>query len=100
MYVIIWEFHVNAAATAEFEQAYSSAGRWATFFQSGHGYLGSELLKKAEETNIYLTIDRWQCQEDYEHFRNFNLDTYATIDQECEIFTEQEIRLGAFQLCP
>ena len=98
MYVLIWEFHVKHDRIAEFEQIYGSEGDWVRFFWKGRGFLGTELLRKDDES--YLTIDRWESQQAYLKFREQYRADYEALDRKCEALTESEKQIGSFLNIP
>jgi heme-degrading monooxygenase HmoA len=92
MHVILWRFRVRPGREAEFEAAYGDDGTWARFFQSGEGYLGTELMRGTDGT--YLTIDRWISREAHWAFRDAQLVRFTEIDAYCEGLTIEEALLG------
>jgi heme-degrading monooxygenase HmoA len=69
MHVILWQFEVAAEKAAAFVAAYSGNGAWAQLFRQAPGYLGTELLRCAEDPKHYMTIDRWSSAEDFTRFQ-------------------------------
>jgi heme-degrading monooxygenase HmoA len=68
MYVVLWRFRPLVGRESEFERAYGSSGDWAHLFRQGDGYLGTELLRRSDDSREYLTLDRWASRADYEAF--------------------------------
>jgi heme-degrading monooxygenase HmoA len=95
-FVIVWEFRIHAAKRRAFERAYGPDGDWATFFRTGKGFLGTELIRDAEDPNRYLTLDFWKSRKHYERFKSQNQEMYQLIDQRCEAFTTKESEIGQF----
>jgi heme-degrading monooxygenase HmoA len=95
-YVIIWEFWVRRDRVAEFQEKYGPEGAWARFFQGSRGYIRMELVKDVAADLRFLTLDYWQTEEEFNRFRERNLEEYRRLDQEFEGLTEKETRLGAF----
>ena len=93
MYVIVWEFVASPGREAEFERAYGPRGRWARFFQGADGYLGTELWRGEGR---WVTVDRWNSEEDYLRFRAARRTDYEALDREMEELTEREKHLGSF----
>ena len=93
MYVIVWEFVARKGREAAFERAYGPNGRWAELFRTGQGYLGTELWRGA---GVWLTVDRWQSEEDYRRFQTARLAEYQALDREMEELTATERQLGSF----
>ncbi len=94
MYVIIWEYQVEADSVAEFEKIYSSSGAWANLFKRAEGFLDTQLLRVENRPYRYITIDRWTSPGDYESFRLQWKSEYARLDAQCDGLTEQETLLG------
>lgn len=95
-FVIIWEFRINPRKRRAFERAYGRDGGWARFFETGKGYLGTDLIRDARESNRYLTLDYWKSRASYERFRKQNRKMYEIIDARCEALTTQEVEIGKF----
>jgi heme-degrading monooxygenase HmoA len=96
MYVVVWAFRPRPGREVEFEQAYSPRGRWAALFREAPGYLGTDLLRAADGSGRYLTVDRWQSQSAYAAFGTSHRDAYEALDRACEALTDSEEWLGDF----
>lgn len=94
MFIVIWEYQVNAEHLAEFERIYASNGTWADLFKNGKGYLGTELLRDEQEPRRFLTIDRWVSAEEYHAFMAKWHSEYKVLDAKCEGLTEREALIG------
>jgi len=94
--VLVWEFRVRKGCEAAFEAAYGPAGAWAELFSTAHGYLGTELLRDDQVPRRYLTLDRWTSADAFDRFLHDHRAAYAELDAQCESWTEEEHRLGAF----
>jgi heme-degrading monooxygenase HmoA len=70
VYVILWRFRPSRGRESEFERAYGHSGEWALLFGRGDGYLGTELLRRSDDSREYLTLDRWVSRAAYETFRS------------------------------
>jgi heme-degrading monooxygenase HmoA len=97
MYILLWEFVVEAEAEAEFRVRYGAGGDWARLFAHSPGYMGTELLQSAEEPARYLTIDRWTSETAFQEFLRNQLAPYRELDASCERLTRSERRLGAYR---
>ena len=93
MYVILWRFRPLEGRESEFEGAYGPSGEWALLFGRGDGYLGTELLRRSEDSTEYLTLDRWVSRAAYETFRSHFSNEYRRLDRLFEGLTEEETRL-------
>ncbi len=98
MYVIIWEYEVKADHVTEFEGIYGPEGAWAQLFKKHPGYLGSELLRDSDQSQRYITIDRWTSSEAYNSFQAKWQDEYNELDTRCESFMDSESFLGTLSL--
>jgi heme-degrading monooxygenase HmoA len=94
MHLIVWEYRVKAACTAEFEKIYGNNGDWVELFQRESGYAGTELLHNEQDPQRYITIDRWTSQEAYDRFHVQHQDEYESLDIKCQGLTESEFLLG------
>lgn len=94
MYRLVWEFEAKAGRVAEFEQVYSSQGRWTMFFSRSEDYLGTELYKHTGDPRRFVAVDAWRSRAAYESFRKTNADAYAALDEWCRQLLEHERMLG------
>lgn len=95
-YTYIWEFQVSPDSQAEFELRYGHDGDWVQLFQQASGFIETLLLKDRSNPGRYITIDRWQSEEDYTSFHREFAAQYAQLDSTCERLTLHEKMLGAF----
>ena len=100
MYVILWRFRPLEGQESEFERAYGPSGEWALLFVREDGYLGTELLRRSEDSREYLTLDRWVSRAAYETFYSRFSSEYRRLDDRLEELTEEETPLGAFEVLP
>src|ERR1700761_4196572 len=75
-FVIVWEFRVDSRKQRAFERAYGPDGDWARFFQTGRGYVGTELIHDSQHSDRYLTLDYWKSSKYYEAFKKRNRQMY------------------------
>ncbi len=94
--VIVWEFRVDSRKQRAFERAYGPDGDWARFFQTGRGYVGTELIHDSQHSDRYLTLDYWESSKHYEAFKRRNRQMYEMIDERCEALTTNEVEVGKF----
>jgi heme-degrading monooxygenase HmoA len=97
MILIVWEYRVKPERTEDFEIIYGPNGEWVNLFRRYPGYLNSELLRKKGEPQTYITIDRWNSEDDYHKFLFSAKEAYDRIDALCETLTIEEIKLGVFE---
>ena len=98
MFVIVWQFEIAEEKIADFEAAYGPDGPWAHLFRSSPDYLGTELLRDAYVSGVYLTIDRWASDEAFRAFRKDHDSDYEKLDRSCDALTNRETRIGAYQV--
>ena len=93
----IWEFTARAGKINDFERHYAPSGPWAELFRKNAGYNGTQLLRDAENTRRYLTIDRWDSIASHRAMRERFAKEYEDIDRACEDLTENERNIGVFE---
>ena len=98
--VIVWEYRVPAAQAAQFEQRYGDDGDWVRLFRCADGFLGTQLLRDAQATDRYVTLDRWRSASDFAAFKARFAAEYAALDAQCEALTAAEQWLGTFVAAP
>ena len=100
MYLVLWRFRPVVGREDEFKLAYGPFGKWARLFRREQGYLGTELLRRSDDSGEYLTLDRWASRAAYEAFRSRWGDEYGGLDRLLEGLTEEEALLGSFEALP
>jgi heme-degrading monooxygenase HmoA len=68
VFVRVWEYEVPGDRAAAFTTAYAADGAWGELFGRAAGFLGTELYRDAGRADRFLTIDRWQNEEDWQSF--------------------------------
>ena len=96
VFVVVWQFEVAEQNIAAFEAAYGADGAWARLFRSSSKYAGTELLRDAYVPGSYVTIDRWESEEDFRAFRKHHDAGYEELDRACDALTARETRIGAY----
>lgn len=91
-HTIIWRFTVKPERIADFERHYGAEGTWAALFKRASGYRGTALLRDTLQTNVYVTIDRWESAESFAAAKGSE---YAKLDAECADLTLREELLAA-----
>jgi hypothetical protein len=94
VHVIVWEYEVAAGCEDAFERAYGPAGDWAQLFRTHEGYLGTELIR-GDRLGIFVTIDRWAAEFDFETFLGRHRADYQALDARCDALTVAERRVIA-----
>ncbi|HEY6903519.1 MAG TPA: antibiotic biosynthesis monooxygenase [Candidatus Acidoferrales bacterium] len=93
----VWEFVARADRVQDFEKHYASSGPWVELFRKNAGYRGTVLLRDAENTRRFLTIDSWDNASAYRAMRERFAKEHDELDRRCESFTESERRIGEFE---
>jgi len=93
----IWEFVARPERIEEFERYYASNGMWVDLFRKGAGYIGTQLLRDADNPRRYLTIDSWESTRAQRNWRERFAKEYDQLDRLCQAFTESERMLGIFE---
>lgn len=97
MFTVIWKYEIRKDMKAHFLELYGPSGKWVQLFKTGHGYLGTQLIRDILTDNQYLTIDRWTSWDRYEKFLTDNKVELAKIDGEGGKLTINEIKIGWFE---
>ena len=84
MFVRVWEYEVPGDRVAAFTAAYAADGAWGELFGRAAGFLGTELYRDAARADRFLTIDRWQDEQDWRSFRNAFGPAYESLDAQLE----------------
>ena len=100
MYVLLWRFRPLVGRQSDFERAYGPSGPWVRLFRRGEGYLGTELLRRSDDSGEYLVLDRWASRAAFEAFLARWDNDYRRLDHRLEELTEEETPLGAFEVLP
>jgi len=98
MLVIIREYEVQPGMQAAFERLHGAEGAWAALFREHAGYVGTELLR-GDRTGVYLSIDRWQSEAQYDAFLAGAREQYERIDALGDALTLDERRIGRYTAC-
>ena len=96
-FTTVWEFRVSADKRRAFEKVYGPNGDWATLFHRDEGYIRTELVRDRDVPGRYVTLDFWTSRLAYQKFRTQNLAAYKALDKRCEVLTQSEKFIGAFQ---
>ena len=68
MFVRVWEYQVPDDRIEAFAAAYAADGAWGELFGRAAGFMGTELYRDAAWPGRFLTIDRWQDEQDWRSF--------------------------------
>lgn len=97
-FACVWEFRVQPASQDAFEAAYGPGGEWARLFARDPQYLGTWLLRDAQEAGRYLTVDHWRSRDARDAFLGRHRSDYDALDARCEALTVSERALGDYEL--
>ena len=90
MFIVIWKFKIRKSREKDFLGLYGNNGEWVRMFKGGRGYVATELIKDVFESDIYITIDRWQSRDLYEKFLEDSKVKFQAIDKKGENLTQLE----------
>ena len=90
VFVRVWEYQVSDDRVAAFTTAYAADGAWGELFGRAAGFLGTELYRDAVRADRFLTIDRWQNEEDWQSFLHAFGAAYESLDAQLEGLTVAE----------
>ena len=96
MVAIVWTYEVKHEYFTAFEQAYAPDGAWAVLFSKSEGFLGVQLFRG--NAGIYMTIDSWRSEQDFEAFLAEHVLAYEALDHLTEGWTTSEQLVGRFGL--
>ena len=94
MLIRVWEYDVQEAAAADFEQVYGADGAWARLFSSSDGFEGTELFASVSTPGRYLTVDRFRDEASWRRFQAEHREAYLALDAETEGLTVGERALA------
>ena len=84
VFVRVWEYEVPGDRAEAFAAAYAADGVWGELFGRAVGFLGTELYRDAGRADRFLTIDRWQDEQDWRTFLNAFSSAYEALDARLE----------------
>jgi heme-degrading monooxygenase HmoA len=96
MFVALWEYEVKPGCEESFQSAYGTHGDWVRLFQRDPHYCETRLLKDLSRPHFYFTLDYWDSENSFDHFKAANREAYAAIDRATESLTLFERRLTTF----
>ena len=96
MFVAFWEYEVKPGCEERFQSVYGPQGDWVRLFQRDPHFRETRLLRDISRTRFYFTLDYWDSENSYEHFKSANHAAYAEIDRTTEHLTVSERRLTSF----
>ena len=90
MFVRVWEYRVHHEHFDAFERAYGPEGAWALLFARGRGYEGTRLLRDCSDESVFLTVDRWSNERQWDLFLARWKNEYDKLDQELSHLTVED----------
>jgi len=93
MYQVIWELKVKFKEKDQFERFYDPKGEWVKFFSKANGYEGTDVLESGEGDNIFLVIDEWQSEQDYNTFIQSRKADYALLEEKANAASRTRKRI-------
>jgi heme-degrading monooxygenase HmoA len=93
VFVIIWRYSAAPDRDDDFRSAYGPRGEWSRLFSLGNGYLGTELVQ-CGEPGLYITVDRWQNEADFDEFMAAVSTEYQDLDVRLSTLTTSEELIG------
>ncbi len=98
MFVVLWEYEVKPGCEESFQSVYGPQGDWVQLFRLNPHFRETRLLQDISRTPFYFTLDYWDSEISYEHFKSVNHAAYAALDRATEHLTVSERRLAGFTL--
>jgi hypothetical protein len=98
MIQVVWEFIVKESAIGPFMHAYGPGGAWDRLFQGYHGFLGTALLRDADNPRRFLTIDSWETEGQRRRMMAQAREAYVNLDKLLDDLTEDQDEVGTFEL--
>ena len=98
MIQVVWEFIVKASAVRKFMRAYGPGGAWDRLFQGYPGFLGTALLRDADNPLRFLTIDSWETGAQRKRMMTQARAEYVNLDELLDDLTEDQDEVGTFEL--
>lgn len=80
----LWEYEVPGDRAVAFTTAYAADGAWGKLFGRAAGFLGTELYRDTAWAGRFLTVDRWQNEEDWQSFLHAFGPAYESLDAQLE----------------
>jgi heme-degrading monooxygenase HmoA len=98
MIQVVWEFTVKESAVRQFIRAYGPGGAWDRLFQGYPGFLGTALLRDADNPRRFVTIDSWKTGAQRRHMIAQAREEYVNLDELLDDLTEDQDEVGTFEL--
>ena len=96
-FVYLWAYRVLPECLDAFQEIYGPEGSWVELFRLAPGYLDTQLLQDRNESDRFITIDRWESEEAFVSFRARFAREFDDLDRTGERLTVGETALGEFR---
>ena len=96
MLVILWEYMARPERLAEFERLYRPDGAWVELFRKSPGFVGTTLLRDAQNAHRFVIEDRWTSEESYEAFKRDFAGEYKVLTDRGARLHKAEHLIGRF----
>ena len=84
MFVRVWEYDVPDDQVDGFVAAYGPTGEWARLFARGEGFVRTEVYRRADGRNRFITVDTWRSGAAWQAFLDRWGSAYAELDEALE----------------
>jgi len=92
----IWEFHVKEGCERQFMAM--NRRTWPDFFMTSPRYRSTDIAKNLDNPRVYVTVDKWDSQEDFEQFNKANRDKYLALEEDHKSLYESARHVGWIDL--
>lgn len=92
----LWQFRPPSGGEDAFARAYASDGPWAGLFSRAAGFIGTRVMRSAERSGWWLTIDSWDSADAFDDFLKAHGEAYAALDRKLEGLAGDEKFIGAY----
>ena len=84
MFVRVWEYDVPDDQVDGFVAAYGPTGEWARLFARSEGFVRTEVYRRADGRNRFITVDTWGSRAAWQAFLDRWGSAYAALDEALE----------------
>ncbi len=93
MFQVIWELKVKFKEREKFEQFYDVKGEWVKFFTKSPEFLGTDVLESGEGDGIFLVIDEWNSEENFQEFVKSRKTEYESLEEKAKSASRTKKRI-------
>ena len=98
MIQVVWEFIVKESVVRKFMRAYGPGGAWDRLFRGYPGFLGTALLRDADNPRRFVTIDSWETGAQRSRMMSQARKEYVDLDELLDDLTEDQDEIGTFSI--